>query len=94
MAVATTNMLGPAAGCIHINGTDYKPVNGVYTIPTALVGLAEQSGLEIVNVKSAAGAPTTVNIPAGCAEVWKNTSDGTVKLYYNDGGTLKSVTLS
>ena len=94
MAVATTNMLGPAAGCIYIQGIDYKPVNGVYTIPTALVGLAEQSGLEIVNVKSAAGAPTTVNIPAGVAEVWKNTSDGTVKLYYNDGGTLKSVALA
>lgn len=94
MAVATTNMLGPAAGCIHIQGIDYKPVNGVYTIPTALVGLAEQSGLEIVNTKSAAGAPTAVNIPAGVAEVWKNTSDGTVKLYYNDGGTLKSVALA
>jgi hypothetical protein len=94
MAVATTNMLGPAAGCIHINGTDYKPTNGVYVIPTALVSLAEQSGLEIVNAKSAAGAPTVANIPAGVSEVWKNTGDGTVKLYYNDGGTLKSVTLS
>jgi hypothetical protein len=69
MAVATTNILGPAAGCIRINGTDYKPTNGVYIIPIALVGLAEQSGLEIVNAKSAAGAPTVANIPAGVSEV-------------------------
>jgi hypothetical protein len=92
--MANVNMLGPAAGCIHINGVDYKPTNGVYSIPQQLVGVAEQSGLELINVKSAASAPTTTNIPAGVAEVWKNTGDGTVKLYYNDAGTLKSVALA
>ncbi|GEP00617.1 hypothetical protein GCM10007887_04210 [Methylobacterium haplocladii] len=33
-------------------------------------------------------------IPAGQFLLWKNTSTGTVKFYYNDGGTLKSLTLT
>ena len=41
-----------------------------------------------------AGAPTTTEIPASFCSVVKNTSDGTVKLYYNDAGVLKSVTIS
>lgn len=41
-----------------------------------------------------AGAATTSDIPAGEARVVKDTSGGTVKLQYNDGGTLKSVTLT
>lgn len=41
-----------------------------------------------------AGAPDTTEITAGVWRVVKNTSDGTVKLYYNDGGTLKSVALA
>jgi hypothetical protein len=39
-------------------------------------------------------APTVSNIPAGSYTMWKNTGDGTVKLYFNDNGTLKSTTLS
>lgn len=38
--------------------------------------------------------PSTTTVGAGTAQVWKNTGDGTVKLYYNDGGSLKSVTLT
>jgi hypothetical protein len=42
---------------------------------------------------SKAGAPTTTEIPAGQFRVVKDTSGGTVKLFYNDGGVLKSVAL-
>ena len=42
---------------------------------------------------SSASAPTATNIPAGNFTVWKNTTDGTVKLYANDGGNLIPVTL-
>lgn len=38
--------------------------------------------------------PTPSDIKEGGAKIWKNTSSGTVKLYYNDNGTLVSVTLS
>lgn len=41
-----------------------------------------------------AATPTTADIPLGCWAVWKDTSGGTVKIYYNDAGTLKSVALS
>lgn len=38
--------------------------------------------------------PTTTDIPASEFRVWKDTGGGTVALYVNDGGTLKSVVLS
>lgn len=38
--------------------------------------------------------PTTSDIPAGRARLWKNSTTGTVKLSVNDGGTIKSVTLA
>lgn len=47
-----------------------------------------------IGAYSRAAAPTTTDITAGEAAVWKNTADGTVKLYYNDGGTLKAATLA
>jgi hypothetical protein len=43
---------------------------------------------------TSAGAPAATDIPAGQSRVWKNTGAGTVRLYVNDGGTLKSVLLS
>jgi hypothetical protein len=47
-----------------------------------------------VSGRSGAAAPTTTQLPAGKSIVWKNTTDATVKLYYNDGGTMRSVTLA
>ena len=55
---------------------------------------AKANAIDVVTFISSSIAPTTTTIPAGEARIWKNTADGTVKLYYNDGGTLKSVTLS
>ena len=46
------------------------------------------------NVKVSASTPTTSDIQQNSSRVWKNTTDGTVKLYYNDAGILKSVTLA
>lgn len=43
---------------------------------------------------SSASDPTTSNITSGAFAVWKNTGSGTVKLWVNDGGTMKSVALS
>ena len=40
-----------------------------------------------------AGVPTTSDIPAGQWAIYKDTSGGTLKLYANDGGTIKSVAL-
>jgi len=38
--------------------------------------------------------PSTTTLPTGTWAVYKNTSTGTVKLWANDNGTLKSVTLT
>lgn len=44
--------------------------------------------------KSLSTDPTTSNIASGTYQVYKNTTSGTVKLWVNDGGTLKSLTLT
>jgi hypothetical protein len=43
---------------------------------------------------SGAADPTTTDIDAGYSKLWLNTSTGTVKLWVNNAGTLKSVTLT
>lgn len=43
---------------------------------------------------SQAADPTTAQIPAGRYAMYKNTTNNLLKLWANDGGTLKSVTLT
>ena len=43
---------------------------------------------------SQATNPTTTDIPVGQWALYKNTATNTLKLWANDGGTLKSVTLT
>jgi hypothetical protein len=43
---------------------------------------------------SQAADPVAGDITAGTAKLYKNTTSGLVKLWVNDGGTLKSVTLT
>jgi len=38
--------------------------------------------------------PGTAGVPNGTWSVWKNTTSGVVKLWVNDGGVMKSVTLT
>lgn len=48
----------------------------------------------VITVISATADPTVTDITAGTASIYKNTTSGTVKLWTNDGGTMKSVTLT
>lgn len=41
-----------------------------------------------------AGPPTVDQIPPGQWALFKDTTGGTLKIYANDGGTIKSVTLT
>ncbi len=92
MAETTITMIGPLSGSLQIEGVTYRPAaGGVYTIPLRLETVARAMGLKN---RTGTGVPTTTDIPNGSSMVWKNTSDGTVKMYCNDGGTLKSVALS
>jgi len=52
----------------------------------------EQS--RVAGVISKAGLPTTSDIAAGQWAVYKDTSGGSVRLWANDGGVMKSVTLT
>jgi hypothetical protein len=45
-------------------------------------------------IRTKAGDLTTSDLPADTYQVSKNTSTGAVKLYVNDGGTIKSITLT
>lgn len=47
-----------------------------------------------ITTQTKACIPTTSDIPAGMWAIYKDTSGGTIKLYANDGGTIKSVTLT
>jgi hypothetical protein len=40
------------------------------------------------------GVPTVKDIPEGTWIIWKDKTGGTIKLYANDGGTIKSVALT
>ena len=40
------------------------------------------------------GAPTSTELPAGTWGLFKDSSGGDVVLAYNDGGTIKTVTLT
>lgn len=51
-----------------------------------------QAGQLPMNTKST--DPIAADIPSGSAAVYKNTTSGVVKLWVNDGGTFKSVTLT
>lgn len=89
------------------NQVNYITANGGATGTPAVLTAANSSDTNVVmrlkgkgtsgilaNAYTPAALPTTTDIPAGTWAVWKDTSGGTVKLYYNDGGTLKSVALT
>lgn len=94
--MANIQMTGPTAGSVHISGKDYKPAaGGIYTIPEGLQGEAMKCGLKHMGATTKAGAPVAgVDLAPGQSGLFKDSSGGSVKLYYNDAGTLKSVALT
>lgn len=47
-----------------------------------------------MTMQSSASDPTTANITASNWAIYKNTTSGLVKLWVNDAGTMRSVTIS
>ena len=64
-----------------------------YTITSENAGTGSARSLEVSFYTSAAD-PTSTDITSGCFSVWKNSGTGTIKLWANDGGTMKSVALA
>ena len=56
--------------------------------------LTELNTRDLLNMQSKAGDPVAADIPAGKWAIYKNTTTSAVKLWVNDGGTLKSVALT
>ena len=71
---------------------------GSYHISAAeatIITIANYASNNIVDTafKTKAGVPTTSDIAAGKWAIYKDTSGGTLKLYANDGGVIRSVAL-
>jgi len=64
-----------------------------YTITSQNAGTGSARSLE-ASFYTSASDPTSSDITSGCFSVWKNSGSGTVKLWVNDGGTMKSVALA
>ena len=64
-----------------------------YTITSQNAGTGSARSLEVSFYTSSAD-PTSTDITSGCFSVWKNSGTGTIKLWANDGGTMKSVALA
>jgi len=60
---------------------------------TNVAALPTAANIVVQAFKTKAGIPTTSDIAAGNWAIYKDTSGGTLKLYANDGGTIKSVAL-
>lgn len=63
-------------------------------VPTEYYHLTLTQQTRVAGFISAAADPTAANIASGQWALYKNTTSGLVKLWVNDGGTLKSVTLT
>jgi hypothetical protein len=55
---------------------------------------ADYDGIKFCGAQQISGLPTTSNLSAGFAGVFKDTTGGGVYLAYNDNGVIKSVALS
>ena len=88
-----TTLMTLASGGLTIN----VPLSGVVTFQSQPIipGFATTAALTLATgLNSKASDPTSTDIPAAHSAIFKNTGSGIVKLWVNDGGTLKSVTLS
>lgn len=85
--------LPPPPNRLEANSREWKDwFNVLYQLPR-LTDAQHASVVSMKTVLSKAGAPTTTEIPAGKWEVYKDTTAGTVRLWTNDGGVMKSVQL-
>lgn len=82
-------------GAYHISASEAANVTAL-PVAASILTTGNYATNNIVDntVKTKAGVPTTMDIAAGKWAIYKDTSGGTVKLYANDGGTIKSVTLT
>ena len=81
------------------DSSNYERLAITATGTTRFSILAEKAGTGSdrqieVSFYTSASDPTSTDITSGCFGVWKNSGTGTIKLWANDGGTMKSVSLA
>jgi hypothetical protein len=84
-----TNILG--TGQYHISSAEAANVTA---LPNISGNAATATSTGLLTVQSKSSDPTSSDIAASKAAVYKNTTTGLVKLWTNDGGTMKSVLLT
>ena len=81
----------------NISGNAATATNVAYSGLTGTVPTWNQNttgSANLLSVQSKSSDPTTSDIAASKAAVYKNTTTGLVKLWTNDAGTMKSVLLA
>lgn len=87
-----SNILG--SGSYHVSQTEASNIASMPAAATIITtGNYATNNIVDTAFKTKAGIPTTSDIAAGKWAIYKDTSGGTIKLYANDGGTVKSVAL-
>ena len=87
-----TNKLG--TGEYHISAAEAAKVTALPAVATIITtGNYASNNLVDTSFKTKTGIPTTSDISAGKWAIYKDTSGGSLKLYANDAGTIKSVAL-
>ena len=84
-----TSILG--TGQYHISSAE---ATNVTALPNISGNAATATSTGLLTVQSKSSDPTSSDIAASKAAVYKNTTTGLVKLWTNDGGTMKSVLLT
>jgi hypothetical protein len=74
------------------NHNDLASLQGGTT--TERYHLTAQQYNRITSTQTKAGLPTTADISAGQWAIYKDTSGGSIRLWANDGGVMKSVILT
>lgn len=94
-ATEYTNLATPAHN--STTGKQGGTTNEYYHLTSAqntnVAALPTAANIVVQAFKTKAGIPTTTDIIAGNWAIYKDTSGGSIKLYANDGGTIKSVAL-
>lgn len=89
-----SNNSGGSADVLMAGMTTINLVNNValYGVGSPL-GATNSAGV-LLMARSGAGAPGTADVPSSTWALWRDTAGATTKLYYNNAGTLQSVTLT
>jgi hypothetical protein len=97
-----TNILWSSINKAGANLTDLptRLHNDLQTVQGGAIGdrqhltTAQVASIGSLITTTTAADPTTADIAASTAKLWKNTTSGQVRLWTNDGGVMKSVQLT